>query len=383
MFNVCTSLTEIDVSNWNTGNVQNMSYIFSGCTSLTEIDVSNWNTHNVQDMSAIFMSCTSLTGIDVSNWNTDNVRKISFMFMGCTSLTEIDVSNWNTDNVQNISYMFFDSTNLKMIRLGLNFNFLGTEAEIPNINQTDIYTGYWEKVEDQDHPYWTSEELMSQYYGSKDAGTYVWQERLIGTDITVNYVDEDGKEIASPETLTGKLGDTYQANQKDITNYTFKEVKDNNETGVFTDKEQTVTYVYTKNAAANITVNYIDEDGKEIASPETLTGKLGDTYKANQKDITNYTFKEVKYDNEIGVFTDKEQTVTYVYTKNEDKVTPTEDKKGDNGTTTNTTSTNASDSNQKGKLPSTGDQNIIPLTLIGSFFAALSAAIFALKRKKD
>ncbi|TXK44907.1 InlB B-repeat-containing protein, partial [Lactococcus sp. dk322] len=66
---------------------------------------------------------------------------------------------------------------------------------------------------------------------------------------------------------------------------------------------------------------------------------------------------------------------------------PNDDNKNDH-------SSNGENSNHKGDtdnvngssdgdLPSTGDQNLFPLTLIGSFFAALAAAIFALKRKKD
>ena len=47
MFSACKSLTSINLSNFNTQNVTNMSYMFSECKSLTSINLSNFNTQNV------------------------------------------------------------------------------------------------------------------------------------------------------------------------------------------------------------------------------------------------------------------------------------------------------------------------------------------------
>ena len=44
-------------------------------------------------MSSIFRGCSSLTNIDLSNFN---VIVMSSMFNGCSSLTNIDLSNFNT-----------------------------------------------------------------------------------------------------------------------------------------------------------------------------------------------------------------------------------------------------------------------------------------------
>ncbi|WP_419155111.1 MucBP domain-containing protein [Weissella minor] len=87
-----------------------------------------------------------------------------------------------------------------------------------------------------------------------------------------------------------------------------------------TEKAQTVTYFYTKDSkesekAADVTAKYVDEDGKELTASETVSGNVGDDYKTEQKKIDGYTFKEVK-GNPTGKLTDKAQTVTYVYTKN-------------------------------------------------------------------
>ena len=74
----------------------------------------------------------------------------------------------------------------------------------------------------------------------------------------------------------------------------------------------------------NIIVNYIDCQNNVISPSQTLSGGFNETYSTEQKEIEGYTFKEVQ-GNPKGQFTDKVQTVTYVYTK--DKVNP---KPGDN-----------------------------------------------------
>ncbi|GKT02535.1 MucBP domain-containing protein [Furfurilactobacillus entadae] len=154
--------------------------------------------------------------------------------------------------------------------------------------------------------------------------TYVYTKDAVkGADVTVKYVDEQGKEIAPAETLSGNVGDTYTAAQKEIGGYTFKNTEGNS-TGTFTDQPQTVTYVYTKNTVqgADVTVKYVDEPGNKIAPSETLSGNVDDVYTATQKSIAGYTFKKVD-GNVTGMFTEQVQTITYIYAANEEpSVTP-------------------------------------------------------------
>ena len=121
MFYECSSLTKMDLSNFNTNNVTNMRCMFYGCSSLTKIDLSNFNTNNVTDMLGMFKECASLTNIDLSNFNTNKVTNMASMFYGCSSLTNIDLSNFNTDNVTNLTSMFAYCSSLKNVLLS-NFN---------------------------------------------------------------------------------------------------------------------------------------------------------------------------------------------------------------------------------------------------------------------
>ena len=92
--------------------LRNMSYIFYGCNSLTNIDLSNFNTQNVTNMSYMFWGCNALTNIDLSNFNTQNVTNMCGMFSECNSLTNIDLYNFNTQNVTNMSGMFYGCNSL-------------------------------------------------------------------------------------------------------------------------------------------------------------------------------------------------------------------------------------------------------------------------------
>ena len=114
MFNNCSKLTSLDVTNFNTAKVTDMSYMFSSCKSLTSLDVTKFDTRNVTTMEGMFSSCSKLTSLDVSNFNTKKVTNMSFMFSYCSTLTTIYVNDkFVIDKVTNGSYMFDNCTNLK------------------------------------------------------------------------------------------------------------------------------------------------------------------------------------------------------------------------------------------------------------------------------
>lgn len=108
LFDGCSSLTDVNLSGlFTTANVVNMSRMFNGCSSLKNSDfVKYLDVSNVRDIAYMFSGCTGLTSLDVSHFNTSNVTNMQNMFGGCTGLTSLDVSNFNTSNVTNMAYMF-------------------------------------------------------------------------------------------------------------------------------------------------------------------------------------------------------------------------------------------------------------------------------------
>jgi len=159
--------------------------------------------------------------------------------------------------------------------------------------------------------------------------TYIYTENPIpAADVTIEYVDLEGNEIHASQTISGNVGDSFDASadqyKLSIDGYTLdKSQLPENSKGTFSEKAQTVTYIYTKNPipAADITVKYVDTEGEEIHFPQTISGNVGDSYDAStekyQLAIEDYTLDESQLpENGKGVFSEKAQTVTYIYTKN-------------------------------------------------------------------
>ncbi|EAE0856645.1 cell surface protein [Listeria monocytogenes] len=138
-------------------------------------------------------------------------------------------------------------------------------------------------------------------------------------DLTVNYVDEAGVEIHEPQTVSGNVGDDYDVTTPEfelsIDKYELDtEQMPTNGIGTLSSEAQTVTYVYKKMEGAPVTVKYVDENGNEITTSDTLTGKLDDSYQAKAKEIAGFTLDNSKLPaNASGVFETNPQTVTYVY----------------------------------------------------------------------
>ena len=115
MFYGCSSLTNLDLSSFNTSNVTDMYSMFYGCSSLTNLDLSSFNTSNVTDMDYMFYGCSSLTNLDLSSFNTSNVTYMDYMFYGCSSLTNLDLSSFDTSKVTSFNEMFSGCTNLEVL----------------------------------------------------------------------------------------------------------------------------------------------------------------------------------------------------------------------------------------------------------------------------
>ena len=103
----CTNLISLDLSQWNTTNVTNMSSMFSGCSHLITLDVSGWDTSAVINMQYMFKDCSSLTTLDVSGWDTSACTNMSYVFIDCLNLETLDLRNWDVSKAttfQNIAY---------------------------------------------------------------------------------------------------------------------------------------------------------------------------------------------------------------------------------------------------------------------------------------
>ena len=107
-----TNLTEIKgIEYLNTENVTNMNSMFDRCSALTSLDLTNFNTAKVTDMNYMFYNCSALTTIFASNnFVTDLVTKSTDMFSGCKNLIgaiKYDGSNTNNKDFANYKTGYF------------------------------------------------------------------------------------------------------------------------------------------------------------------------------------------------------------------------------------------------------------------------------------
>ena len=139
--------------------------------------------------------------------------------------------------------------------------------------------------------------------------------RLDAGNITVKYQDANGTTLALDDVLNGnhQLGRPYQTSAKTIENYRLIQTPAN-ATGQFSDQAQTVIYVYTRADAGNITVQYLDENGKQLAADSVLSGQgqLGLPYETSPLNINGYTVKSTQ-GNTTGTYTVQPQRVVYIY----------------------------------------------------------------------
>ena len=117
MFNACSKLTSLNLSNFNTAEVTNMGFMFNSCKVLTSLNLSNFNTAKVTDMRGMFKDCSDLTSLDLSNFNTEKVTNMSSMFYNCSDLTSLNLSNFNTEKVMYMSNMFYNCNKLTSLDL--------------------------------------------------------------------------------------------------------------------------------------------------------------------------------------------------------------------------------------------------------------------------
>ena len=107
MFQQCFSLREMDLSSFDTSEVTNMMYMFSECENLRELSLRHFDTSNVTDMFEMFSWCGRLEELDVSRFDTARVTDMCGMFAGCMELQELEVRNFETSAVTDMMGMFY------------------------------------------------------------------------------------------------------------------------------------------------------------------------------------------------------------------------------------------------------------------------------------
>ena len=153
VFHDCPELTQLDLSNWDTGKIQYMIATFNGCTNLTEVNCSTWNTNKVYNMQQAFLNCNSLETIPVRDWDTRNVMYMDKTFANCTSLTNLDISKWDTSKVVELTNTFYRCSSLKTLDI--------SKWKTSNVTRADSLFSGCEKLTSLDVSKWDTSNITT------------------------------------------------------------------------------------------------------------------------------------------------------------------------------------------------------------------------------
>ena len=105
MFYGMSNLKNLNIQSFNTENVKDMNSMFAFTLRVPTLNLSHFDTRSVTNMSDMFYGCGS-TSIDVSSFNTQNVETMAGMFGSVSNVQILDLSSFTTPKVKDFSRMF-------------------------------------------------------------------------------------------------------------------------------------------------------------------------------------------------------------------------------------------------------------------------------------
>ena len=154
MFDECSSLITLDLSEFDTSQVTDMSQMFRNCKSLSVLGVSNFDTTQVVNMAGMFAYCRSLAFLDVAGFDTTQVKCMSRMFFNCKGLfvwndargyyepLSMDIRNWDVSNVLNYdSFVSLDGQNIFLYGQPWEQFFSGSAIDRSGLQKGIVSTG--------------------------------------------------------------------------------------------------------------------------------------------------------------------------------------------------------------------------------------------------
>ena len=248
MFMDSTKITNLnDLAGWDTGNVTDMSYMFSatwdssGYTPMNISDlspISGWNTQKVTTMDSMFKCAGSVYNVDaLARWNVSNLTNMEQMFnrAGLTNMEGIvewdvtRVSNFNNtlNNLPNLTIRpeftnrtgSWNSNGTYVPDLAAITTPLPTPTKVPSPDQQICSGASWNKTQDASGV-WVCELTVS----NDDSIYKVWEDAVDGYEesaLAANPVavasnmatitnEREGYTITYKKVVKGNMGDLTQ-----------------------------------------------------------------------------------------------------------------------------------------------------------------------------
>ena len=169
MFAWFIKLQDIDLSHFNTSEVENMMQMFVGLYSCTSLDLSTFDTRNVTSMYQMFAHDRSLVNLNLANFNTWLVTDMAGMFEDLSNVVSLDLSSFDTYNVTDMNHMFYLDSKLA------NLNVSGSGFNTSNVtNMEAMFSGLQELASLNVTRFNTSKVTnMAQMFGGMEAIEYL------------------------------------------------------------------------------------------------------------------------------------------------------------------------------------------------------------------
>ena len=191
----------IDVSKWNTRNVNDLRGAFDTCRALEKIDgLDKWNTSKVEDMSYMFANMDELTTLNgIQDWDTGNVEDMSYMFAFLAGAIWYfpHASKWDTSNLRNVSGMFEGASSINALMLNSwvvseELDTTNMFKDMPCLHELTITESMFNRIRTSTD---SGIAFTDWYYGSTKIGPQTWSELGLSTPVATftKYIQNEKK----------------------------------------------------------------------------------------------------------------------------------------------------------------------------------------------
>ena len=192
-------ISTLDLSDWDVTKVTTFAHMFDNNRTLYSLNLSNWDvgraTTNV-DMSYMFTDADLSTKLNLTNFKTTNVTNMSYMF-DHSSIRILDLGKWNVTSATDVTYMFSMANSLWKITLGENVKFPndpsfgtpGTNQIIPGTNYKTIAPSWQIVGTGTDfNPKGAMVTTTQMYADRTEPVTYVWANKALAPTPVINTI---------------------------------------------------------------------------------------------------------------------------------------------------------------------------------------------------
>lgn len=116
VFKNCSSITQLDISNWYCPKLKTINSIFSGCSSLQHLIAEKFDMPACTDASYMFEKSNALVTVNLDKWNLSSITTLSGLLQNKGELKRVSISD-STNNVQNLSRMLSGCRKLEYAKL--------------------------------------------------------------------------------------------------------------------------------------------------------------------------------------------------------------------------------------------------------------------------